>query len=288
MKKILIIYYSQTGQLKGILDSIARPLSEQFGFSVDFLKIEPEEAFPFPWTRMTFLQVFPESVREVPVPLQNTFAEPSGGYDLIVLGFQPWYLSPSIPVTSFLKSPEAERLLRGADVVTVIGSRNMWLHAYQRVAALVETLGGRLRGNIALSDQAKNLVSVVTIVYWMFTGKKDRYLGIFPVPGISEADIAHAAVFGQTIGEALTNGDMSDLSHALEALGASELNDSLARLENRAKKIFKVWAGLMINRPKARPLLLNLFFIELVLGLLVLSPLTAFGGAIRRLWKKSS
>jgi hypothetical protein len=286
MKNILIIYYTQTGQLKQILDSLIHPLSVDSGFSIEYLEIKPAVAFPFPWTRREFLSVFPESVLEIPIHLKPLDIDDQARYDLIILAFQPWYLSPSLPITSFLRSPEAETILKGADILTVIGSRNMWQRSYECVKERVETLDGRLRGNISLIDRAPNLVSVVSIVYWMFTGKKDKYLGFFPKPGVSDADIISAAEFGKAIGHALINNKLELLADTLQGLGACETNDSLARLENRAKKIFKLWATYITRHPRNRQLLLNLFFAELILGLFVLSPLYALFGIVLKIFIK--
>lgn len=282
MKSILIVYYTQTGQLRRIVDSLLKPLSADSRFSIDYLELKPQDPYPFPWTRMEFLNEFPETVMEVPVRLQPFETKSRTKYDLVILALQPWYLSPSPPVSTFLNGPVAETVIRGADVVTVIGSRNMWLGAFKIVKEKVEGLGGRLRGNIALVDRAPNLVSVITIVYWMFTGKKDNYLGIFPKPGVSEEDIAAASRFGAAIGPALIEDRLDGLEGELDGLGACEVNDSLCRLETRARKVFTLWAKLIIKHPKRRTLLLNLFFTELILALAIVSPINSLIGFIAK------
>ncbi len=279
-KNILVIYYSQTGQLKQIVDSLLSPLAANSMFSIDYLEIRPAVAYPFPWIRNAFLDVFPESVLEAPIGLKPVEAKYRGAYDLIILAFQPWYLSPSLPISAFLKSPEAAGILKGQRIVTVIGARNMWIKSLECVKERIEFLGGTLAGNIALTDRALNLVSVVTIVYWMFRGKKDRCLGVFPKPGVSDADIHAAARFGKVLEKALINDRTDRVGEELAKLGAAEINDSLARLENRAKRIFKMWANLITKHSKIRRLLLNLFFIELILGLVILSPLYSLFGII--------
>src|SRR5690606_41536446 len=54
-------------------------------------------------------------------------------------------------------------------------------------------------GNVALVDRHLNHVSVITIVHWLMKGRKDSYLGIFPKPGVSEADISGAVKFGRSL-----------------------------------------------------------------------------------------
>ena len=46
-------------------------------------------------------------------------------------------------------------------------------------------------------DRNPNLVSIVTIIRWMFYGKRAFY--IFPKAGIIEKDIANASTFGAII-----------------------------------------------------------------------------------------
>ena len=282
MKKILAVYYTQTGQLKEILDSLLRPLTEDAEVAVDYLEIQPAVPYPFPWRRSEFLDVFPETVLETPSPLKPLAVTPSATYDLVLLAFQPWYLSPSPPMTAFLQSKEAKTLIRGADVVTVIGARNMWVQSHERIGGRVADLGGRLRGNIALVDRAPNLVSAVTIGYWMFTGKKDRWLGIFPAPGVSHADIAAAARYGEALRAALTGGNLEGLGETLKAMGGDAPNPTLARLEKRAKKVFRLWAGAIVKRPHIRRRLLNIFFAELVLALAIVSPVNSLLGLLKR------
>jgi hypothetical protein len=280
MKKILVIYYTQTGQLKQILDSMLLSLTGDRGFLIEYLEIQPTTVYPFPWTRSEFLDVFPESVLEEPIDLKPFAAKHPGTYDLIILAFQPWYLSPSLPITSFLQSPEAATIIKGANVLIVIGARNMWVKSFERVKERVKSLGGRLCANIVLIDRALNFISFVTICYWMFAGKKDRFLGLFPQPGVSDADIKEAGKYGEVIGPALINDRLDQLDETLQKLGGSEINVSLARLENRAKKIFFLWARAITKRPGIRKRLLNVFFVELVLGLVIVSPLNSLLGLV--------
>jgi hypothetical protein len=114
----------------------------------------------------------------------------------------------------------------------------------------------------------------------MFAGKKDRCLGIFPQPGVPDADIESAGKYGAVIGPALINDRLDELDETLQNLGGTAINVSLARLENRAKKIFLLWARAISKRPRIRKRLLNVFFVELVLGLVIVSPLNSLLGLV--------
>lgn len=60
MKRILVIYYTQSGQLKEIADNFVAPFQKQ-GILVDFYEIQMETPYPFPWTNESFFGAFPES-----------------------------------------------------------------------------------------------------------------------------------------------------------------------------------------------------------------------------------
>ena len=54
-KKILVIYYSQTGQLKDIVKNIAQPFEDKKDeYSVTYYNIQLKQDFPFPWSSDVF------------------------------------------------------------------------------------------------------------------------------------------------------------------------------------------------------------------------------------------
>ncbi|MEJ2594715.1 MAG: dialkylresorcinol condensing enzyme DarA [bacterium] len=220
MKKVLVVTYSQSGQLETIVENILKPI--QGHVSVDHERLRPIPGFPFPWTDMNFWDAMPESVRMIPSTLAPLKVDQQIDYDLIILGYPIWFLSPPIPMTTFLKSDDGKRILQGKPVVTVIGSRNMWVGAQEDMKRLISDAGGKLRGNIVLRDRHHNLPSVVTIIYWMMTGKKERAWGIFPIPGISDKDIMDAKRFGKPIVKALQQGNYEDLQQELLNINAVE------------------------------------------------------------------
>ena len=48
VKKVLLVYYSQTGQLAELVRNFAEPL-QQGGVHVDCVNLEPHEPYQFPW-----------------------------------------------------------------------------------------------------------------------------------------------------------------------------------------------------------------------------------------------
>src|SRR5476651_2286557 len=212
-KKVLAIYYTQSGQFTEIIDSLTAPLVAD-GASLEKVIIKPVVDFNFPWTGKRFFSVMPDCVLGVATELEPV-AWNETAYDLIILGYQPWFLSPSIPSNSLLSLPEFRALLKDTPVITVSAARNMWLNAYDRIRKSLNEAGANLVGNIALIDKHPNPVSFITIFYWMLSGKKERYFNIFPKPGVSEEDIKNTKIFGETIGARLQTGNWHNLQQEL-------------------------------------------------------------------------
>jgi len=174
MKKILAIYYSQSGQQLSILQSLTKPLVDA-GHTVHIEQIQPVEKYPFPWTAYQFFNAFPETFHQKPLELKTMSPKAFEIYDLIIIGYQPWFLTPSRPISSFLQSTDGKRILKSKRVITILGCRNMWLGAQEKVKRRLKEADAQLTGHVALADRSGNLLSLVTILRWMLTGKKIHF-----------------------------------------------------------------------------------------------------------------
>jgi hypothetical protein len=274
MKNVLVIYYSQSGQLESIARNIAKPLLNSDEINVLFHEIQLEKPFPFPWNNDAFFGAFPESFLQIPTALKPVSEEiMNTKFDLILLNYQVWYLTPSIPINSFLKSPEAKKLLNNTPVVTINGSRNMWVMAQEKVKALLKQNNATLKGNIALVDRVGNLISVVTIVEWMFSGVKKKYLGIFPLPGVSDKDINESSKFGEVILSSLLKNDLDHLQQKLVDIDAVKVSSYLVTVDRTANKIFAKWSNLIINKGESRKSWTKVFKVYLLLAIWLISPI---------------
>lgn len=268
--KVLALYYTQSGQLEEIVNHFTLPFTEA-GMSVEKVNIRPEKDFPFPWKSEQFFEAMPESVLGQTVPLKP-FELKESHYDLILFAYQPWFLSLSIPANSMLQHPTIKAVLKGSPVVTLIGARNMWLNAQEKTKKILANSGAKLVGNVVLVDQHSNLASAVTILYWMLTGKKDKYLGIFPKPGVSEEDIAHNYQFGKMVCDHLQDHSLNDLQKELVAQKAVVVESDLLFIEERAPRLFSIWANLITKRKNRKPWLIA-FKYYLLIALFIVAPI---------------
>ncbi len=278
MIRVLAVHYTQSGQLKEVVDSVTAPLEEAEEIDVHHERIQPDPDFPFPWKAIDFFDAFPESVREIPCALRPFSFDPETSYDLILLFYQPWFLSPSIPITSFLKSEPAQKVMKDTPVVTVSASRNMWISAQEKIKGLIAANEGHLVGNVALVDPHSNLVSLVTILAWMLKGKREGFMGIFPRSGVPREEVRHAAFYGEEIRDKLRENIEELDQERLNELGAVRIVPNLMVLEKRGAKAFKAFSGFIRKKgapgDPGRKGRLRLFAACLFPGIFILSPIT--------------
>ena len=282
-KRILVLYYSQTGQLERGVRSMMKPLEDAPGVECVYERLEPKEPYPFPWPILNFMDVFPECVQMEAPEMKPVSFDPDGRYDLVVVAYQVWFLSPSLPITGFLKS-EAARVLKDKPVITFIACRNMWLTAHEKMRVMLRELGAKHIDNAVLIDQGPPWATFVTTPRWLWTGKKDGFWGVFPPAGVSRADITGASRFGRAIADSLDVLDDEPGRSLLSGLGAVKVNTRYIASEKIAHRSFTLWGRLFrkVGRQgswKRKPLAV-LYLVILVSLILSVVPITILVRAV--------
>lgn len=276
MKKVAVFYYTQSGQALDAAKSICRAMDYSDEFSVRYKEIHPLHEFPFPWTKETFFDVFPETRLGIPVSsiheIDFTDVEDA---DLVLVVGQSWFLSPSLPLHSFFNDNSVKRYLYGKKVIFVNVCRNMWLMTKIKVGNYIKMAGANFVGHIVLQDKETNLISVLTIMRWLFYDKKKRSYCL-PDAGVSDNDISQAQRFGEIIKSALTDDGLDGLQQNLVDSGAITYKPSVLFLEKIGYRIFGIWAQFIRRKGdfgnRDRWLRCELFMIYLLFVLYVVSP----------------
>lgn len=275
MKKVLIVSYSQTGQLSEVIASLTDPIRSNNNIQLTHHRIQPKKAYPFPWNFFNFMDCFPESVYLEPCEIEAI--EDDNDYDLIIIAYQVWFLSPSIPLTSFLKSKYAKEKLNNKPVITLIGCRNMWVMAQEKMKTMLRDVNAKLIDNIVLLDQGNALATFITTPRWMLTGKKNALWGIFPKAGICDDEITNANRFGKAISFALKNDLEKEQSSICHGLNCVNVNEKLIKSEQIGTKSFMIWGKLirLIGKAgeKKRYPFLALYTIFLITMIITVVPL---------------
>lgn len=276
LKHVLVINYSQTGQLADITAQVIAPLRAA-GHAVHLETLVPETPFPWPWPIIDFVDAFPECVQLDAPPLKPLSIAANTPFDLVILTYQVWYLAPALPMTAFLKSPAGKQLINGKPVITLVACRNMWLSAQDTMKQLIAEAGGQLRDHLVFTDQGHPLATFITTPRWVLTGRRDAWLGL-PPAGVAPEEIRQASRFGRALSDALDHDGEKSGAAMLTGLRAAIVNPRLAISERAAHRAFKVWSRLIRafgkrGQWRRRPMLLifALYLITLVLTVVPLS-----------------
>ena len=277
MKKILVVYYTQTGQAKLALDATLKPFTENSNYQLDYLLIKPKKSFPYPWSYTEFFDAFPETVHGIPCELEPIQIDTSVNYDLVVIAYQPWFLSICVPVSSFLQTPEAKLLLNNKPVVTIINCRNMWLGAQEKMKQRLLNVKANLVGNITFVDRSSNLTSLVTVLAFVLKGTKENFMGIFPKYGVNDKDLEKAPLFGTIIKNNLENNQLQNIQPQLNKEGALDIRGNLLLMEGRGRALFPLYANYISKKgtqgSEQRKTRVRIFGIVLPTAILCLSPI---------------
>jgi hypothetical protein len=277
VKKVLVIQYTQSGQLSDVLKNFTGPLAGAEGISVTVETIRPKTPFPFPWPILRFFDTFPETVYLDAPEIEPLAVDASERFDLVILGYQAWFLSPSLPTTAFLKSEAAKKLLKDTPVVTVVACRDMWLMAQEEIKKMLGDLGAKHVGHVALADEAGTIGSFLATPVWVMTGNKGPHLGgLIPRAGVKKEQIEACGRFGERIKAVLQGGGALDES-LLRNMQAVNVNEGLITSEKAIRRGFKVWGKLLRGLGKQgawqRKPVLVLYICWLVFAILALVPL---------------
>ncbi|MDA7416360.1 dialkylresorcinol condensing enzyme [Xenophilus arseniciresistens] len=286
-KRVLVLRYSQTGQLDAVTDRLIAPLRTDPALSLTELRLVPQTPFPCPWPLLRFFDAFPESAHLAPGPLQPLALSSDERFDLVILPWQVWFLAPSQPITAFLQHPLAARVLRGVPVVSVIACRNMWMLAFDKLRGLLEGCGARLIDNVVLTDPGPTWATFITTPRWLLTGRRNAFWGM-PAAGLNAAQIEGCARFGHALRAALARGDERGSGPLLAGLGAVRADARLYVSEKAGTRSFYLW-GKLIRAvggagSAARQPLVALYVLFLIVLILTVVPISMTVQALARPW----
>lgn len=281
MKRVLVVWYSLTGQSRRCIESFVSPLKASGKVEVDLVELQPETPYPFPMGMRGFLKVFPECVLGEPAPIKPPPIDVTKTYDLVVLGLTVWYLSPQPPLVAFLKSPEA-KVLEGAPVLVLSATRNMWHRGWNVLKGLVAERGGKIVDHIGRIDQGPDWASFYTTPRWIVAGAKLN--PPFPEAGVSEKDIAELSGPGRKVLAALEAGPITgSVFGGTGGLEAVEVRRRYLLPEMGAKALFRLWAKLIKAAPGPLKYPLGLTWLCWLVGSLPLAIPIALAGEVLNL-----
>lgn len=219
--KILLLYYSFTGQSLKVLESAGEVFAAR-GCEVDKAAIEltdPRYAprfahFPLRHVWRDMFSVLPAQTRRRTAEIRTPDEIRTGDYDLVCIGSPTWWDAASLPIRSFLMSAEARKLLDGTPFAVFVVCRRLWRANAEEVEKLGRRAGGRFIGDIHFDYPGSQLRSLLSMTSYLSSGEyRDRYLGLrIPRTNIAPEHLDAARRFAttladQVIGEVSGNAD---------------------------------------------------------------------------------
>ena len=192
--KVLLLYYSYTGQAQRVLEAAAEVFRER-GFEVHAAPIEfTDPRYAERFARFPMRNVWPDFLGMLPAQTLRSTGDirtpdevRNTTYDLICIGSPTWWRTVSMPLRSFLTSHEARPLLDGTPFAVFVVCRRYWRENLTAVRKLAQKKGGRFVGSIHFEYPGDQLRSMLSLTSYLGSGEyRDRYLGVrIPTTNVS-------------------------------------------------------------------------------------------------------
>ncbi len=206
MTKVLVIYYSFSGQTRGLAQRLAVGLADS-GVSVTRAAIRPRVAHRFPigsvsaTVRKMLVTCFRQRVAIEPPP-----AAWQDDWSCIVLGGPTWSYNPSGPVLSLIDQ-YGEELFAGRTVVPLISCRGYWRAHWFGLRRLLQGVGAEVPACIVFSHPVAEPWRTLGVFLKLAGRFPERSLGgRYPRYGHSRRQLEEARRFGLLLGETLAAG----------------------------------------------------------------------------------
>ncbi|MFJ6799039.1 hypothetical protein [Streptomyces sp. NPDC091268] len=186
--------------------------------------IETVPRYPYPWRVREFFECMPEALNGEPPTPVPTGLDPAERFDLVIIGWQVWFLSPSLPIQAFFTAAEAV-VLRGTRVISVTCCREICQRAQARMRMLIRQTGGVLTDSIVLTHQGGSMVGYLTAPRLMLSGRREAG-ALLPAAGVAQHDIDGLARFGVRLRETQNRWAEAEPGSLLADLAPTDVNTS--------------------------------------------------------------
>ncbi len=187
--RVLLLYYTYTGQALKVLEAAGEVFLERrwevHKAQIEFTDQRFGERFSrFPMRHAVFdvLRVLPAQMRRATGEIQTPDEVRNGNYDLICIGSSTWWFTMNLPMRTFLRSDEAQKLLAGTPFAAFAVCRRYWRSNFRLVRKLGEKRGGQYAGGVHFECLGGQIASGLSMISYLRSGRyRDRYFGL-PIP----------------------------------------------------------------------------------------------------------
>ena len=202
--KVLVVYYSLTQQAARVGEAMAQAL-EARGCDVAkaFIEFTDERwvpklsQFPMKHPIPLIASILPAQLRHKTGEIRIPPEAQTGDYDLVVLASPTWWFQTSMPIRSYLESPEAKRVLSGKPFACASISRRYYSINLGQLKKLGEKNGGRWIDKthfVCAGGQVKSMLS--WLGYMKHGEPQERVFGLkMPPPNLKPDYEEQARIF---------------------------------------------------------------------------------------------
>jgi flavodoxin len=188
--KVLVVYFTLTKQSGRVADAMAQAL-EARGCDVAEAGIEYTDErwtpklkeFPMKRPFANLVSVLPAQARHKTGAIRIPPEAQTGDYDLVVLVSPTWWFQTSMPMRSYLESPEGKAMLSGKPFACASVSRRYYGTNLRQMKKLGERNGGRWIDKthfVSAGGQAKSMLA--WLAYMKHGEPQERVFGLKMYP----------------------------------------------------------------------------------------------------------
>ena len=206
--KVLIIYYSFSGQTSGLLHRLAEGLRGQ-GVQVRMERLQPVKPLRFPVGSIpATLKMMLTTFLRARTPIKEIPGDCFEGYDLVILAGPTWSYNPSGPVLSLIDR-DGPRLFAGRRVLPLISCRGYWRMHWYGLRKMLQKCGALVSNLIVFSHPSREPWRTIG-VFLKIAGKSPERGALigkyYQRYGHSKEQQEEAFQFGELIGKNLKQG----------------------------------------------------------------------------------
>ena len=203
--RVLILYYSFSGQTTGLLHHLGLGLKNQ-GIDVTVEKVRPQDPPRFPVGAIlpTLAMMVTTTLRQR-LPIKEPDPAVWADYDLLILAGPTWSYNPSGPILDLIDR-YGPRLFRNRQVLPLISCRGYWRLHWWGLRILLRRCGAQVTNRIIFSHPAPEPWRTIG-AFLKIAGRapeRSRLIGrYYKRFGHSKEQLAEAELLGEMLGAAL-------------------------------------------------------------------------------------
>lgn len=210
--RVLLLCYSYTGQSLKVLQTAGAVFRER-GCDVRTAEIEfTDRRFSGRFSRFPMQHVWPDMLSVLPAQTRRATGEIripdevlDGAYDLICIGSPTWWRTTNMPIRSFLRSVEAQKVLAGKPFAVFVVCRRYWRENLETVRKLGEEAGGEYVDGVHFTYPGGQVRSMLSLTSYLGSGQhRDHYLGLrIPPTNVQPDQLEQTRTFASALAERL-------------------------------------------------------------------------------------